>query len=481
MPAHHDRRRTDAPRHDTRSARRRPTRSLPVLFVVTALAAIGIANFGGAAARRTAMPEYHEITFPVQEKVSYVDSYGACRGTNCSRHHIGQDLIGQRLFHLLAATAGTVTYMRTDAGGTGGNWLEIRSPDGWYTMYGHINNDSPGTDDGLNPAAWRFAPGLHVGSVVQAGQFVAYMGDSGDAEYSVPHLHFELHRPDYTPINPWASLRLAQGLPIDTTWCGESRNPRPAPSLASGHGLWVVNSAGVVDALGGATNYGDTHALKLWAPMLGLRRTSTGHGYYLIARDGGVFSYGDAHFYGSTGGIKLFAPIRGITPTPSGHGYWLFADDGGIFSFGDAHFSGSAYGRLQGGTAVGMTPTPSGQGYWIAASNGTVVAIGDATKAPVASAPNGQVDAIVTTPSGNGYWLVTDQGTVSTAGDAQNFGTPAASGLCHPYGSVGIAASATGRGYWIVQPDGTVLAFGDAADFGSSALTSAVVGLDSAR
>jgi hypothetical protein len=451
--------------------------------VATVAAALAFANLGGAATVHDPMPEYHDLVFPVQEHVSYSDTWGACRGTNCSRRHIGQDLIGDRLDHLVAATAGTVTFMRTDAAGSGGNWLEIRSPGGWYTMYGHINNDTPGTDDGANPARWRYAPGLHVGSVVKAGQFVAYLGDSGNAENSVPHLHFELHRPDRTPINAWPSLRLAQGLPIDSVWCAANRNPRATPDDASGSGLWVVTAKGAVDHLGDAADYGDVSTAKLWAPVLGIRRTATAKGYYLIARDGGVFSFGDARFYGSTGGKKLDAPIRGITVTPSGHGYWLFADDGGIFSFGDAKFRGSAAGRLDAATAVAMTATPTGKGYWIAASDGRVFAFGDAIAPPrraAASTLSGRVRSIAATPTGEGYWLVSDQGEVVPAGDADAAGDPANAGLCHPTGSVGIVASATGRGYWVAQADGTVLGFGDAVDLGSTSFTG-VVGIDASH
>jgi hypothetical protein len=36
------------------------------------------------------------------------------------------------------------------------------------------------------------------------------MGDSGNSEDSVPHLHFEMHQPDGIAINPYRSLRLAE-------------------------------------------------------------------------------------------------------------------------------------------------------------------------------------------------------------------------------------------------------------------------------
>ena len=51
---------------------------------------------------------------------------------------------------------------------------------------------------------------MTVGSQVRAGQVIAYMGDSGNAEGSVPHVHFEIRQPDGTPVNPYQSLVAAQ-------------------------------------------------------------------------------------------------------------------------------------------------------------------------------------------------------------------------------------------------------------------------------
>ncbi len=469
-----------SPRRATSAHAPRSTRAI-ALFAALTVGGTGLAVAAGAAANNPGLPEYRTIAFPVQEAVSYTDSWGACRGANCSRRHQGQDLIGKRMSRLLSAVAGTVTKLQIDTGGSAGNYVVVTDAAGWSYWYMHVNNDTPGTDDGLNPPAYRFAPGIVVGSKVKAGQHIAYMGDSGNAEFSTPHLHFEQHRPSGVAINPWASLRLAQGLAINTTWCSAGSNPSPTEDPTSAKGLLAVDKFGVVRALGSATNLGDTSKLKLWGPMLGVRASKTSKGYYLIARDGGVFTYGDARFFGSTGGMKLNAPIAGITPTPTGKGYWLYADDGGIFSFGDAAFQGSGYSRLGSATAVGMTPTPTGKGYWIAASDGRVLNFGDAPAAPITTKPNSVVRAIVATKTGDGYWLVADNGTVIAAGDAKSYGSPARSGLCNVNGSMAITVSSSGKGYWVAQANGTILNFGDALDFGSVNATSPVVALESVR
>ena len=190
-----------------------------VLAVLCAMAAVVVP---AAPLSADPGPEYRRIHFPVADAVSFSDDYGAPRSGG--RTHEGNDLMGQKMQRLLAVVDGTVRSARVDASGLSGNMLIITDAEGWTYRYIHLNNDTPGTDDNTNLLQWLFPEGITVGSRVKAGQHVSFMGDSGNAEATAPHLHFEIHRPDGSPINPWTSLRLAQGLPAGTR-CGYGTNP----------------------------------------------------------------------------------------------------------------------------------------------------------------------------------------------------------------------------------------------------------------
>lgn len=158
----------------------------------------------------TASPD-RRIMFPVLGKVSWTDTYLAARGSG--RRHEGQDLMGTKMLKILACADGTVVELRH---GSDGNSLYLQDAQGWYYAYLHINNDTPGTDDGKNPIQYAFAPGLTRGSKVRKGQHLAYVGDSGNAESAGSHLHFEIRQPHSgglwrsSAVNPKVSLQNAE-------------------------------------------------------------------------------------------------------------------------------------------------------------------------------------------------------------------------------------------------------------------------------
>ena len=146
--------------------------------------------------------EAPEITFPVVGPSSFVDTYGACRGAGCSRSHEGVDIFALKLAPLVAVEDGVITGIRRSGLGLGGNLIALTGDSGWRYLYIHVNNDSPGTDDGANPQGWVTANRLRVGSRVSAGDVLGYLGDSGNAEETPPHVHFEIHEPGVGVINP---------------------------------------------------------------------------------------------------------------------------------------------------------------------------------------------------------------------------------------------------------------------------------------
>ena len=151
--------------------------------------------------------QIRSVTFPVAGPVAYGNDFGACRD-GCRRAHKGNDLIGDRLQPLVAMHDGVIDHLVDHP--TAGYGVVIRDAEGWeYNVY-HMNNDTPGTDDAADDGGWRFAPGIVPGATVKAGQFIGWMGDSGNSEGSVPHAHVEIRRPDGEAINPFWSLRLAQ-------------------------------------------------------------------------------------------------------------------------------------------------------------------------------------------------------------------------------------------------------------------------------
>ena len=184
----------------------------PVAAAVAALCLLGASAVPVAAApvSADAHTAVREIVFPVAGKTHYTDTLGACR-SGCSRGHEGTDIMAPKLTPLVAARDATVTWLKDSAtpDGSNGNYLMLRDSDGWEYWYIHINNDSPGTDDGANPAEWIFGPGIEKGAEVSAGQLVGYVGDSGNAEWTGSHLHFEIHKPDGSIINPYKSLNAA--------------------------------------------------------------------------------------------------------------------------------------------------------------------------------------------------------------------------------------------------------------------------------
>ncbi len=181
---------------------------------------------GGVASAQTSPGSYErvvDITFPVAGDVRYSNDYHADRGGG-TRIHQATDIMGRKLQPLHAAVDGEICYINgvDEPMPSWGYSITLCGDDGLDYRYIHINNDSPGTDDGLGGPEWAYAPGIRKGVRVSRGQWVAYMGDSGNAEGTPPHLHFEIFDRDMVDpelarekykqgrLNPFASLQEAR-------------------------------------------------------------------------------------------------------------------------------------------------------------------------------------------------------------------------------------------------------------------------------
>jgi peptidoglycan hydrolase-like protein with peptidoglycan-binding domain len=193
------------------------------LMIVAAVAISGIgvapvasadhqAPFNGAVNSYGQMVDY-PLVFPVQGDNWYQDWFWAYRTSGL--HH-AQDIMAAKMVPVVAAATGTVTYVNWSTNPENLNPhrccnLVIRHDDGWQSWYIHLNNDTPGTDDGQ---AWGIAPGILPGTRVNAGDVIGWVGDSGNAENTAPHLHFELYDPEGVLVNPFDAFRRSQGLSV---------------------------------------------------------------------------------------------------------------------------------------------------------------------------------------------------------------------------------------------------------------------------
>lgn len=179
---------------------RRITRLAAFVAACTTFALVpGVAS----AAQLGDMVDY-DLVLPVDGDHHMADTFWA--GRSHGIHH-AQDLMADKMTPVLAAADGVVRLV---------NWtskehmnpdrccsLVIRHDDGWESWYIHLDNDTTGTDDGKG---WGIKRAIRPGVRVTAGQHIAWVGDSGNAEDTAPHLHFELRDPSGTIVNPFAAL-----------------------------------------------------------------------------------------------------------------------------------------------------------------------------------------------------------------------------------------------------------------------------------
>ena len=142
-----------------------------------------------------------DIVFPVQGEVTFQDDFLDARSGHT---HYATDIMAPKMRLVYAATDGVITFAPMSEPSYG-YMLTLKGDDGFTYNYVHLNNDTPGTDDGNGGSANAYAAGIRQGARVSRGQHIAWVGDSGNAESVGPHLHFEIYD-GQTPINPFETL-----------------------------------------------------------------------------------------------------------------------------------------------------------------------------------------------------------------------------------------------------------------------------------
>lgn len=143
------------------------------------------------------------IRFP-QETVAtqFGNSFGAHRSGG--RRHQGNDLMAPKMTEVYAIADGVVDTV--GKGRSAGRYLIINHEGGWSSSYMHLNNDVPGTDNGKAAELQTFASGIEEGALLHAGDLIGYVGDSGNAEWTGSHTHFEL-RFEGKAVDPYDLLQ----------------------------------------------------------------------------------------------------------------------------------------------------------------------------------------------------------------------------------------------------------------------------------
>ena len=118
------------------------------------------------------------------------DTWGAARSQG--RSHEGIDIMAERGTKVYSATEGLVADLRNN--NLGGKVIWFLGTSGSWQYYAHLDGHKRG---------------LHVGDYVRKGDLIGYVGNTGNARHTAPHLHYGiyLNGKGRGAVNPYLYLR----------------------------------------------------------------------------------------------------------------------------------------------------------------------------------------------------------------------------------------------------------------------------------
>ena len=185
-----------------------------LLLAVTGIGGMLIDNltFYARVAHLYAQEPDRKIAMPLEDvtKRRIADTWGAPRGTG--RRHEGQDIFAPKGTPILSATNGYI--YKIGENNLGGQTVSVISAGGRVYYYAHLE---------------KYAPNIEVGDRVTTRCVLGYVGTTGNAAGTPPHLHFGIYTMSGA-INPLPLLTDRSAPRITESTAPRRSTPRSTPN-----------------------------------------------------------------------------------------------------------------------------------------------------------------------------------------------------------------------------------------------------------
>ena len=202
--------------------------------------------------------------FPVAGLAHYSADFGEIRRDpgGVVRQHQGTDVFAARGTPVVAAARGLVTL---GSGGRSGSFVVLEAPDGTHYLYAHLD---------------RFAARLATGDTVAKGEVIGFVGTSGNAAATAPHLHFEVRPAGGAAIDPVPFLDrwLADATRSIASLRGTSLSPAAVGGSALGARSTIITTHWRAPSFAEARPAEVPTAREIWTNPIAMMRTMSAPG-----------------------------------------------------------------------------------------------------------------------------------------------------------------------------------------------------------